>query len=168
MFAVEQRIVIHRPCAAVYGYIRQPGKLAALQPLVTAVDLEGCDAGGADSPLRYRVIEHVPLAGGRFSLRNVIEVEQRNDDRHERRVTSVVRVTGPLSLGGLLSLAGVQTMQLAPVEQPSPAQGQPSTLVVDRFEFHRYPPLSKRFIAATAERAHQTLLARLKAALEAM
>jgi hypothetical protein len=154
----------------VYQYLRAPGRAAALQPFVVAVEQESGGASRAGAPLRYRAIERIPVAGGLFHLRNVIHVDQINDDAGQRFVKSVLRVEGPVSFCGALSLAGVNTMTLRPVEATRAAAGpegaQQSTLVVDRFEFHRWPPLSRRFIEVTAKKARQAVLARLKAALE--
>lgn len=174
MFVLEQRIVINQPCSSVYRYIRQPGRLAALQPFIVAIEHADGDAarphgsldGPGDGPFFYRAIERVPVAGGRFALRNVVEIEQTNDDEGQRCVTSVVRVKGPVPMGGLLAVSGVNTLTLTPIEEATPDGPRQSTLVVDRFEFHRYPSLLRPVIAAEATKAHRTLLERLKAALE--
>jgi hypothetical protein len=177
MFVVEQSIVIQRPRSAVYQFIRKPGNIALLQPFVAALEFGEEGGSSASSPAppatqgphRYRAIEVIPLVKGLFRLRNVIHVEQTNDDLGEGLVTSALRIEGPAPLGRLLSLSGVQTLTL----KPAPGQGGDlasgaagSTLVIDRFEFHVYPRPLRRFIEATANKAHQAILARLKEKLE--
>lgn len=150
---VEQRMHIARPPGDVFAWLYRPGALAELQPLVEAVHIDKVSEAGVE----YRAIELVEVGLG-LRARNVLHLVQRHDDPQRRVVVTSTRVESPWWLRWLPEITGHQVLTLDAVDG--------GTQVTDRFELRGAHRWVRTFVEATANDAHASMMARLKAAVE--